>query len=202
MEASSVLELSEHFTLNCSHDNGTNAKYSWQKGGKPLTNETRLQLSPDQKLLTIVRVLMVDDDIYGCVVENPIGSMKSLPIKLTIYSRLNSGPIGLNQWQFKATICNLVFCKMAAPPLACYKVEGWGWRNLAPVILSHSLTHDIDFFSKYSLSKMEVVFIISSQSSFLGVQASGSSLGHETYTSLKSKSLYFREGVNKGKCKS
>ncbi|XP_013992516.1 hepatocyte cell adhesion molecule [Salmo salar] len=87
MEASSVLELSEHFTLNCSHDNGTNAKYSWQKGGKPLTNETRLQLSPDQKLLTIVRVLMVDDDIYGCVVENPIGSMKSLPIKLTIYRR-------------------------------------------------------------------------------------------------------------------
>nr|XP_046163528.1 hepatocyte cell adhesion molecule-like [Oncorhynchus gorbuscha] len=87
MEASSVLELSEHFTLNCSHDNGTNAKYSWQKGGKPLTNETRLQLSPDQKLLTIVRVLMVDDDIYGCMVENPIGSMKSLPIKLTIYRR-------------------------------------------------------------------------------------------------------------------
>ncbi|XP_045062919.1 hepatic and glial cell adhesion molecule b [Coregonus clupeaformis] len=87
MEASSVLELSERFTLNCSHDNGTNAKYSWQKGGKPLTNETRLQLSPDQKLLTIVRVLMVDDDIYGCVVENPIGSMKSLPIKLTIYRR-------------------------------------------------------------------------------------------------------------------
>ncbi|CAB1352289.1 unnamed protein product [Coregonus sp. 'balchen'] len=88
MEASSVLELSERFTLNCSHDNGTNAKYSWQKGGKPLTNETRLQLSPDQKLLTIVRVLMVDDDIYGCVVENPIGSMKSLPIKLTIYIRV------------------------------------------------------------------------------------------------------------------
>uniref|UniRef100_A0A4W5M302 Hepatic and glial cell adhesion molecule n=1 Tax=Hucho hucho TaxID=62062 RepID=A0A4W5M302_9TELE len=87
MEASSVLELSEHFTLNCSHDNGTNAKYSWQKGGKPLTNETRLQLSPDQKLLTIVRVLMVDDDIYGCMVENPLGSMKSLPVKLTIYRR-------------------------------------------------------------------------------------------------------------------
>ncbi|XP_028976561.1 hepatocyte cell adhesion molecule [Esox lucius] len=87
MEASSVLELSDHFTLNCSHENGTNAKYSWQKGGKPLTNDTRLQLSPDQKLLTIVRVLMVDDDIYSCAVENPIGSMKSLPIKLTVYRR-------------------------------------------------------------------------------------------------------------------
>lgn len=118
MEASSVLELSEHFTLNCSHDNGTNAKYSWQKGGKPLTNETRLQLSPDQKLLTIVRVLMVDDDIYGCAVENPIGSMKSLPIKLTVYSRLHSGTIGLNQWQFKVTIFNPVLGQMATLPHA------------------------------------------------------------------------------------
>ena len=87
MEASSVLELSEHFILNCSHDNGTKTTYSWLKGGKPMTNETRLLLSPYQKYLTIKRVLMVDDDIYSCAVENPIGSMKSLPIKLTVYSK-------------------------------------------------------------------------------------------------------------------
>ncbi|KAM6970063.1 hepatic and glial cell adhesion molecule b [Aplochiton taeniatus] len=87
MEASSVLELTERFILNCSHDNGTKTSYSWQKGGKPLGNETRLFLSPDQKLLTIMRVLMVDDDIYSCSVENPIGSMRSLPIKLTVYRR-------------------------------------------------------------------------------------------------------------------
>ncbi|XP_067112963.1 hepatic and glial cell adhesion molecule b [Osmerus mordax] len=87
MEASSVLELSEHFILNCSHDNGTKTTYSWLKGGKLMTNETRLLLSPDQKYLTIKRVLMVDDDIYSCAVENPIGSMKSMPIKLTVYRR-------------------------------------------------------------------------------------------------------------------
>ncbi|KAM4619754.1 hepatic and glial cell adhesion molecule b [Polymixia lowei] len=87
MEASSVLELSEHFTLNCSHENGTRTTYSWLKGGKRLSNETRFLLSPDQKLLTITRVLMADDDIYSCTVENPIGSMRSLPIKLTVYRR-------------------------------------------------------------------------------------------------------------------
>lgn len=87
VEASSVLELTEHFVLNCSHDNGTKTTYSWVKGGKPMTNETRLLLSHDQKLLTITRVLMADDDIYSCLVENPIGSMKSLPIKLTVYKR-------------------------------------------------------------------------------------------------------------------
>ncbi|KAI4900705.1 hypothetical protein NFI96_029137 [Prochilodus magdalenae] len=84
---SAVLELTEHFTLNCSHDAGTKTTYSWTKGGKPLANESRLLLSPDQKVLTITRVLMVDDDVYSCLVENPISSIKSLPIKLTVYSK-------------------------------------------------------------------------------------------------------------------
>ncbi|XP_072530467.1 hepatic and glial cell adhesion molecule b [Salminus brasiliensis] len=84
---STVLELTEHFTLNCSHDMGTKTTYSWTKGGKPLANDTRLLLSPDQKVLTITRVLMVDDDVYSCLVENPISSMKSVPIKVTVYRR-------------------------------------------------------------------------------------------------------------------
>ncbi|XP_070774080.1 LOW QUALITY PROTEIN: hepatic and glial cell adhesion molecule b [Enoplosus armatus] len=87
MEASSVLELSENVILNCSHENGTRTTYKWFKGGKPLTNVTRFVLSPDQKLLTITRVLMADDDIYSCAVENPVGNMTSLPIRLTVYKR-------------------------------------------------------------------------------------------------------------------
>ena len=87
MEASSVLELSENVIFNCSHDNGTRTTYRWFKGGKPLTNQTRFVLSPDQKLLTITRVLMVDDDVYSCIVENPVGNMTSLPIRLAVYSK-------------------------------------------------------------------------------------------------------------------
>ncbi|KAI4904550.1 hypothetical protein NFI96_029614 [Prochilodus magdalenae] len=85
--ASSVLELTEFFTLNCTHESGTKPTYSWLKGGKPLTNDSRLLLSQDQKVLTIMRVLMLDDDVYSCTVENPISSMKSLPVKLTVYRR-------------------------------------------------------------------------------------------------------------------
>ncbi|CAG5870902.1 unnamed protein product, partial [Menidia menidia] len=87
MESSSVLELSENVIFNCSHDNGTRTTYRWLKGGKPLTNRTRFVLSPDQKLLTITRVLMADDDVYSCVVENPVGNMTSLPIRLSVYRR-------------------------------------------------------------------------------------------------------------------
>ncbi|KAK1328507.1 hypothetical protein QTO34_012080 [Cnephaeus nilssonii] len=44
-------------------------------------------LSSDQKVLTITRVLMEDDDLYSCVVENPISQGRSLPIKITVYKR-------------------------------------------------------------------------------------------------------------------
>ncbi|XP_055052414.1 hepatic and glial cell adhesion molecule a [Misgurnus anguillicaudatus] len=87
MVASSVLELTEFFVLNCTHESGTKPTYSWLKGGKSLTNDSRLFLSHDQKVLTISRVIMSDDDIYSCKVENPISSMKSMPVKLTVYRR-------------------------------------------------------------------------------------------------------------------
>jgi len=32
-------------------------------------------------------VLMEDDDLYSCVVENPISQGRSLPIKITVYRR-------------------------------------------------------------------------------------------------------------------
>ncbi|NXH67401.1 HECAM protein, partial [Hydrobates tethys] len=85
--SSTVLELSEFFTLNCSHENGTKPTYTWLKDGRPLSNDSRLLLSPDQKILTITRVLMADDDIYSCLVENPISHGRSIPVKLTVYRR-------------------------------------------------------------------------------------------------------------------
>ena len=89
MIASSVLEYSEFFSIHCAHNEGTKPIYSWTKGDNVLTNDTRLLLSHDQKVLTIVRVLMADDDIYTCTVDNPISSTRSVPVKLTVYRRLH-----------------------------------------------------------------------------------------------------------------
>ncbi|NXY00402.1 HECAM protein, partial [Centropus bengalensis] len=85
--SSTVLELSEFFTLNCSHENGTKPTYTWLKDGRPLSNDSRLLLSPDQKILTITRVLMADDDVYSCLVENPISHGRSVPVKITVYRK-------------------------------------------------------------------------------------------------------------------
>ncbi|XP_013926997.1 PREDICTED: hepatocyte cell adhesion molecule-like [Thamnophis sirtalis] len=87
LASSTVLELSEYFSFNCSHENGTKPSYTWMKDNKPLSNDSRLILSHDQKILTITRVLMADDDTYSCLVENPISKGQSAPVKLTVYRR-------------------------------------------------------------------------------------------------------------------
>ncbi|NXB74274.1 HECAM protein, partial [Donacobius atricapilla] len=121
--SSTVLELSEFFTLNCSHENGTKPTYTWLKDGRPLSNDSRLLLSPDQKILTITRVLMADDDVYSCLVENPISHGRSIPVKLTVYRRsslyiiLSTGGIFL-----LVTLVTVCACwkpsKKAAPSLS------------------------------------------------------------------------------------
>ncbi|OCT72331.1 hepatocyte cell adhesion molecule [Xenopus laevis] len=85
--SSTVLELTENFTLNCFHENGTKPSYTWLKNGKLLSNDSRIILSPDHKLLTITRIITSDDDIYSCTVHNPISNGRSVPIKLTVYRR-------------------------------------------------------------------------------------------------------------------
>ncbi|XP_069803070.1 hepatic and glial cell adhesion molecule isoform X2 [Dendropsophus ebraccatus] len=85
--SSTVLELTENFTMSCVHDNGTKPLYTWLKAGKSLTNDSRILLSPDHRVMTITRVTMSDDDVYGCLVENPISSVRSSSIKITVYKR-------------------------------------------------------------------------------------------------------------------
>lgn len=144
MMASSVLEYSEHFNLHCSHDNGTKPVYSWLKGGKVLTNDTRLLLSHDQKVLTITRVLMSDDDVYTCTVENPISSMKSIPVRLTVYRR-SSLYIILSTGGIFLLITLVTVC-------ACWKPSKKKHRPVpqrAPVYVEQSDNgHDVDVVPK------------------------------------------------------
>ncbi|XP_029965131.1 hepatic and glial cell adhesion molecule a [Salarias fasciatus] len=144
MMASSVLEYSEHFNLHCSHDNGTKPVYSWLKGGKVLTNDTRLLLSHDQKVLTISRVLMSDDDVYTCTVENPISSVKSIPVRLTVYRR-SSLYIILSTGGIFLLITLVTVC-------ACWKPSKKKHRPVpqrAPVYVEQSDNgHDVDVVPK------------------------------------------------------
>ncbi|KAM9853483.1 hepatic and glial cell adhesion molecule a [Aulostomus maculatus] len=144
MMASSVLEYSEYFNLHCSHDNGTKPIYGWLKGGKLLTNDSRLLLSHDEKVLTIARVLMSDDDIYTCTVENPISSMKSVPVRLTVYRR-SSLYIILSTGGIFLLITLVTVC-------ACWKPSKKKHRPVpqrAPIYVEQSDNgHDVDVVPK------------------------------------------------------
>ncbi|XP_026233152.1 hepatic and glial cell adhesion molecule a [Anabas testudineus] len=144
MMASSVLEYSEYFNLHCSHDNGTKPVYSWLKGGKLLSNDSRLLLSHDQKVLTISRVLMSDDDVYTCTVENPISSMKSTPVRLTVYRR-SSLYIILSTGGIFLLITLVTVC-------ACWKPSKKTHRPVpqrAPIYVEQSENgHDVDVVPK------------------------------------------------------
>ncbi|XP_061902539.1 hepatic and glial cell adhesion molecule b isoform X2 [Entelurus aequoreus] len=87
LEATSVLERTGNVVLTCWHAAGTRPSYRWLKGGAALGNDSRLVLSHDHKNLTITRVTMADDDVYGCVVENPAGTATSPPVRLSVYKR-------------------------------------------------------------------------------------------------------------------
>ncbi|KAG7480136.1 hepatocyte cell adhesion molecule-like [Solea senegalensis] len=144
MIASSVLEYSEYFNLHCSHDNGTKPIYSWQKGGKVMLNDSRLLLSHDQKVLTIARVLVSDDDVYSCTVENSISSMKSTPVKITVYRR-SSLYIILSTGGIFLLITLVTVC-------ACWKPSKKKHRPVpqrAPVYVEQSENgHDVDVVPK------------------------------------------------------
>ncbi|CAB1449433.1 unnamed protein product [Pleuronectes platessa] len=144
MESSSVLELSENVILNCSHDNGTRTTYKWFKGGKPQTNE-------HEKLLTIKRVLMLDDDIYSCTVENPVGNGTSLPIRLTVYRRsslyiiLSTGGIFLVITLLTVCACWTPSKKRRHPPgkpLSLYDLSNRPTIKTRDIVLSKSKEHN------------------------------------------------------------
>lgn len=146
MMASSVLEYSEHFNLHCSHDNGTKPVYGWVKGGKGLANDSRLLLSHDQKVLTISRVLMSDDDVYTCTVENLISNMKSSPVRLTVYRR-SSLYIILSTGGIFLLITLVTVC-------ACWKPSKKKHRPVpqrAPIYMEQTENgHDVDVVPKPS----------------------------------------------------
>ncbi|XP_051552113.1 hepatocyte cell adhesion molecule-like isoform X2 [Myxocyprinus asiaticus] len=155
MVTSTVLELTEHFTLNCTHDTGTKTTYSWTKGGKPLLNETRLLLSTDQKVLNITRIQMVDDDVYICMVVNPLGSMKSLPVKLTVYKRSSLyiilSTVGIFLLVTLVTVC------------ACWNPSKKSKRNRSKTMIPRSIPQNHHIIYQDIKPKDDVIPVITDQ---------------------------------------
>ena len=76
-------------TLLCNAMGNPVPKISWNKGGLPLSNNSRVNLSADNKHLTITNVKRVDSGEYRCVATNSLGYVTSNPAYLGVQCKWN-----------------------------------------------------------------------------------------------------------------
>lgn len=79
----------DNATLICYAIGNPVPKISWNKGGLPLSNNSRVSLSMDNKQMTITDVKRVDSGEYGCVATNSLGNDASNPAYLGVQCKWN-----------------------------------------------------------------------------------------------------------------
>ena len=71
-------------TLSCDATGNPVPTISWTKDGSPLSNNSRISLSADNKQLTITNVSRTDSGEYRCVASNSVGNETSNAGKLDV----------------------------------------------------------------------------------------------------------------------
>ena len=79
----------DNATFICNAIGNPVPKISWNKGGAPLRNNSRISLSADNKHLTIANVSRVDSGAYRCVAINSLGNDTSNPAYLGVLCKCN-----------------------------------------------------------------------------------------------------------------
>ena len=64
----------ENVTLSCNATGNPAPTVSWTKDGSPISNNSRISLSGDNKQLTIRYVSRTDSGEYECVADNSLGN--------------------------------------------------------------------------------------------------------------------------------
>ena len=79
----------DNATFICNATGNPVPKISWNKGGAPLRNNSRVSLSADNKHLAIANVSRVDSGAYRCVAINSLGDDTSNPAYLGVLCKCN-----------------------------------------------------------------------------------------------------------------
>ncbi|CAH3163864.1 unnamed protein product, partial [Pocillopora meandrina] len=83
----------ENVTLFCNVMGNPVPKISWNKGGSTLSNSSRVNLSADNKHLTLTNVKRVDSGEYRCVAANSLGYDTSNPAYLGVQFKPEISPL-------------------------------------------------------------------------------------------------------------
>ena len=73
-----------NLTLSCNATGNPVPKISWTKDGSPISSNSRISLSQDDKQLTITNVNRTDSGEYRCVADNSLGNDTSNAAKLYV----------------------------------------------------------------------------------------------------------------------
>ena len=71
-------------SLSCNATGNPVPKISWTKDGSPVSNNSRISLSQDNKQLNITNVSRTDSGEYRCVASNSVGNETSNAAKLDV----------------------------------------------------------------------------------------------------------------------
>ncbi|XP_077888121.1 cell adhesion molecule CEACAM21 isoform X3 [Ictidomys tridecemlineatus] len=129
--------------------NDTEISIQWLLNNKTLQITNRMQLSPNNSILTINPVLKMDEGEYRCQVSNPISSLKSNPITLTVIAS-PGGDDNNNQPLSPGAIAGIVIGVLAGVGL----IAGLGYflffRKTGGASDQHDLTEHIPSASNHS----------------------------------------------------
>ena len=73
-----------NLSLSCNATGNPVPKISWNKDGSPISSNSRISLSQDDKQLTIRNVNRTDSGEYRCVADNSLGNDTSNAAKLYV----------------------------------------------------------------------------------------------------------------------
>ena len=76
-------------TLSCNATGNPAPKISWIIGGSPVSSNSGISFSADNKQLTITNVSRTDSGEYRCVASNSLGNDTTSPAKLDVQCKWN-----------------------------------------------------------------------------------------------------------------
>ena len=79
----------ENVTFSCNATGNPTPTISWTKDGSPVSNNSRISLSGDNKQLTIRYVSRTDRGEYQCVADNTLGNDTSKTATLDVKCKYN-----------------------------------------------------------------------------------------------------------------